>query len=269
MTIGFIGMGNMAQAIAGGWRRAGAAAQEELLAYAPHQDKLRANARKIGFTPVQDAVSLVRRSDVILLACKPYQLDEVLGQLVSARTEDGAPILAGKALVSIALGWNFERLSAAMQDTGDVRLQFIMPNTPAAIGEGVFLFEQEHSLTEKERERVWELFSLLGRCFELPARLMGIGGAVSGCGPAFVDLFLEAFADAAVKYGLPRQTAYELVSLTVAGSARLQLATGEHPGALKDAVCSPAGSTIRGVAALEKGAFRAVCMSAIDAVMEK
>ena len=98
---------------------------------------------------------------------------------------------------------------------------------------------------------------------------MGIGGAVTGCGPAFVDLFIEAFADAAVKYGIQRPMAYELVSQMILGSAKLQLTTGKHPGQLKDEVCSPGGSTIRGVEALEKNGLRSVCMSAIEAVMNR
>ena len=109
----------------------------------------------------------------------------------------------------------------------------------------------------------------MGIVQELADNLMGIGGAISGCGPAFVDLMIEAYADAAVKYGIPRETAYKLVSQTVLGSAKLQLVTGEHPGLLKDKVCSPAGSTIRGVTSLEKTGFRNACIESIDSIMNK
>ena len=122
-------------------------------------------------------------------------------------------------------------------------------------------------MTKEERMQMMDLFGALGMVAELPASLMGIGGAVTGCGPAFVDLMLEGFADAAVKYGISRELAYRLVSQTVLGSAKLQLVTGEHPGVLKDAVCSPGGSTIRGVAALEHAGMRSACIDAIDAVM--
>ena len=98
---------------------------------------------------------------------------------------------------------------------------------------------------------------------------MGIGGAVTGCGPAFVDLFIEGYADAAVKYGVPRQTAYRLISQMILGSAKLQLETGEHPGVLKDNVCSPSGTTICGVASLEESGIRSACIKSIDAIMNK
>ena len=104
---------------------------------------------------------------------------------------------------------------------------------------------------------------------ELPSHLMGIGGAISGCGPAFCALVIEALADAGVKYGLPRATAYRLASQTLVGTGKMQIATGQHPGAIKDGVCSPAGSTIRGVEALERAGLRAAMLDAIQATMER
>ena len=144
-----------------------------------------------------------------------------------------------------------------------------MPNTPAMVGEGVFLGEEKNSRKPAELTEMKRLFEGLGVVIPLPTELMGIGGYISGCGPAFVDLFMEAFADAAVKYGLPRATAYKLISQTVLGSAKLQQVTGEHPGVLKDAVCSPNGTTICGVAALEKAGFRSACIECIDAIVNK
>ena len=144
-----------------------------------------------------------------------------------------------------------------------------MPNTPAMVGEGVFLFENKGTLTEEEDIYVRSLFGNLGVVIDMPTALMGIGGAVSGCGPAFVDIFMEAYADAAVKYGIPRATAYQLIAQTVLGSAKLQMETGKHPGVLKDEVCSPNGTTICGVAALEENGFRNACIKSIDAIMLK
>ncbi len=257
MKLGFIGMGNMGQALAEGWISSGTLAPEELIAYAPHQNKLQENSERIGFCPFSSLREMAEQADMLLMACKPYQVESVLGEIGEALKE--------KPLLSIALGWNRDRYRTALG--GQARVQYIMPNTPARVREGVFLFEEEHSLWEEEESAARELFEALGKVFVLPARLMGIGGAVSGCGPAFVDLMLEAFADAAVRYGIPRATAYELVSQTVLGSAKLQLETGLHPGVLKDAVCSPGGSTIRGVTALEEKGFRAACQAAVDAVM--
>ena len=257
--IGFIGMGNMAQAIAEGFFRSGKIDKKDVFAYAPHKEKLYANSEKIGFVPVDSPVALVQQSDIVIVACKPYQISEVLKEI----KDD----LTGKALLSIAAGWVYEDYKQILGDS--VRIQCIMPNTPAMVGEGVMLFEATNSLDDKEHAFLIDLFASLGIVEELPTSLMGIGGAVSGCGPAFMDLIMEAYADAAVKYGIPRATAYKLISQTMLGSAKLQQITGTHPGVLKDAVCSPNGTTIRGVDALEHGGLRATCMDSIDAVMNK
>ena len=257
-TLGFIGMGQMAQALARGFLASGRIGRNEMAAYAPHQDKLRQNAERIGFRPVSSPEELVRISDTVVMACKPYQIRDVLMNI--------GPLLPGKALISIAAGWDFAAYEASLPE--GVRLQFVMPNTPAMVGEGVFLFEETNSLRPDERKEIMELFGAAGGIVELPSRLMGIGGAVTGCGPAFVDLMIEAYGDAAVRYGLPRNTAYELVSRMILGSARLQLETRALPGVLKDQVTSPAGTTISGVAALEENGFRHACIASIDAIMK-
>lgn len=255
--IGFIGMGNMAQAIAEGFVRSGNVQKTDMLAYAPHREKLIKNSERIGFIPTASIQELVTASDIIIVACKPYQIEAALREVQEE--------LAGKAILSVAAGWVYETYRKILGDT--VRIQCIMPNTPAMVGEGVMLFEAENSLTQEEHAWMLELFSALGIVEELPTNLMGIGGAISGCGPAFMDLIMEAYADAAVQYGIQRETAYRLVSQTMLGSAKLQQATGSHPGVLKDAVCSPNGTTIRGVAALEHSGLRAACMDSIDAVI--
>lgn len=256
--VGFVGMGNMAQAMAEGFLKSGKLQREAVLAYAPHKEKLYQNGERIGFLPVDTLEELVCQSEIIIIACKPYQISEVLTEVKNG--------LTGKAILSVAAGWVFDDFHAILGDS--VRIQCIMPNTPAMVGEGVMLFEAVHSLEEQERKMVLDWFSALGMVEELPTRLMGIGGAVTGCGPAFMDLIMEAYADAAVKYGIQRDTAYRLISQTMRGSARLQQVTGSHPGVLKDAVCSPNGTTIRGVHALEHSGLRAACMDSIDAIME-
>ena len=270
--IAFIGMGNMAQALAQGFISSGAIQKESVFAFAPNQQKLVANAERIGFVPVASLKALVSAElgvDTFFMACKPYQIEAVLEEIGKTLCERKA------SLVSVAAGWPFASyenyfhtvLSRSLSE--HIHFQFVMPNTPAMVGEGVFLFEERTSFPQEEREALKTLFGTLGLVKELPSSLMGIGGAISGCGPAFVDLFMEAYADAAVKYGIPRKTAYEIVSKTVLGSASLCLKTGEHPAVLKDAVCSPAGTTICGVAALEEKGLRAACLSSIDAIMQK
>ena len=246
---GFIGMGNMAKAIAKGFADRKVVSTGSMYAYAPNQEKLRKNSQEIGFNCKESLEGLISECDTLIMACKPYQIEQIL--------KDNASGFEGKVLLSVAAGWDHDKYRAFLPKT---RIQFIMPNTPAMVGAGVFLFEETTSLTGEELDRAKEMFSALGMVETLPSHLMGIGGAV--------NLFMESYADAAVKYGIPRATAYKLVAKTVEGSAKLQMETGLHPGELKDNVCSPGGTTIRGVGALEEKGFRHACISSIDAIMD-
>ena len=259
MRLAFIGMGNMASALAGGFIASGKLAANDIIAYDPYREGLLKKAEQLGFTAADTAADAVNAADTVLIACKPQHVENALAPI--------RELLCGKAMLSIALGFDHARYQTLLP--AGVRVQFIMPNTPAMVGEGVFLFEETTTLNAAELAEVKELFAAIGHVHTLPSHLMGIGGAVSGCGPAFVDLMLEAFADAAVKYGIPRELALKMVSETVLGSAKLQLETGLHPGVLKDMVCSPGGSTIKGVTALEASGYRAACIAAIDAIMQK
>ncbi|MDD7113406.1 MAG: pyrroline-5-carboxylate reductase [Lachnospiraceae bacterium] len=256
--IGFIGMGNMAKAIAAGMIGKQLIAGEKVYAYAPHFDKLQKNAQEIGFVPCENIHELVEAADTLVMACKPYQIEGVLDEIRDQ--------LGGKALLSIAAGWDYKKYEPLVAKS--TRIQFVMPNTPAMVGEGVLLFEKTNSLRDEERRQIKDIFSALGLIVELPSHLMGIGSALAGCGPAFIDLVIEALGDAGVKYGVPRAQVYAMVSQMILGSAKLQLETGEHPGVLKDNVCSPAGTTIRGVNALERAGLRAAFLDAIDSIME-
>ena len=145
----------------------------------------------------------------------------------------------------------------------------IMPNTPASIGEGMILYACSDSYPEYEQRVFLEAMAGAGQLSSLPEHLIDAGSAVAGCGPAFVDLFIEALADGGVACGLPRAQALQFAAQMVAGSARLVLQSGQHPGALKDAVCSPGGTTIQGVRALEAGGFRSAVIEAVIAAYEK
>ena len=258
MKLGFIGMGNMAAALVRGFVASGKVSADKIFAFDPAADKLAAMATELGILPVSSERELAAASDMVIMACKPYHVKGALAAMGEA--------LSGKALLSIALGWDHAAYRKELAD--DVRVQFVMPNTPAMVGEGMFLFEKTPSFTADELAFATDLLAAIGVVETLPSEQMGIGGALSGCGPAFVDLLIEAFADAGVYYGLPRDKAYKLVSQTVKGSAKLQQQTGLHPGVLKDMVCSPAGSTIKGVAALEHAGLRSACLAAIEAIME-
>jgi len=256
--LAFIGLGNMGKAIASGLVRGGAIAAENCWGYDPYTEGLNAFCTETGIHACASAQEAIAHADTVLIAVKPYVIEGVLANL----KQD----LAGKALISVALGYSYERLSPLVD--AQTRVQFVMPNTPAMVGQGVMIFEQSYSLAEEERAEIMEKFKVLGIVEQLPSHLMGIGGCISGCGPAFCAMIIEALADAGVKYGLPRPTAYRLASKTLSGTGAMQLITGQHPGAMKDAVCSPAGSTIRGVEALERSGLRAALLDAIQATME-
>ena len=257
--IGFIGMGNMARAIVRGVLAAGAAEASDLSAYALHFDRLSAFAAETGIAPCRKLDELLERSDTVVVAVKPYVVEQVLKQ--------AGDKLRGKALLSVAAGWPLERYRPLLDES--VRVQTLMPNTPCSVGEGMLLFEEANTLTAEEHEAALKLFHALGEVEILPADKMNAGMAIAGCGPAYVAMVIEALADAGVKYGLSRPQAYRLASQTLVGTGRLQLETGMHPGALKDAVCSPAGTTIRGVEALEQHGLRAAMMAAVQAVVER
>lgn len=257
--IGFLGFGNMAQAMAAGWRRSGALGEGQMLACAKHWDKLCDAAAAYGVQPCRTAQEVVRLADVIVVAVKPYLVQEVLTPLCGLLTEE-------KAVVSVASGWLCERFAALLPGAHHIS---IMPNTPVRVCEGAILTEERHTLTEAQAARVRELLGALGLVETIEGRLMSIGSAVSGCGPAFASMFLEALGDAGVKHGLPRAAAYRLAAQMIAGTGRLHLETGAHPGAMKDAVCSPGGDTIVGVAALERGGMRAAVIDAVDAIQYK
>ena len=139
-------------------------------------------------------------------------------------------------------------------------------NTPIAVGAGVIACEQRHSLADEELEAFENLFGRIALIEWVDGKLLSTASSIAGCGPAFAAMFLESLGDAGVKHGLPRATAYRLAAQMMMGTAKLHLETGTHPGAMKDAVCSPGGTTIKGVAALEKDGFRGCVIDAIDAI---
>ena len=256
--LGFIGLGNMGRAICSGLIARGAIAANNVYGYAPHAERLNAYATELGIHACVSAAAVADVCDTVLIAVKPYVIEGVLAEIREQ--------LKGKALLSVALGYNCQKLTALLDVS--TRAQFIMPNTPALVGAGILLFEQENTLLPDERAEIMDKFKSLGMVEELPSRLMGVGGSISGCGPAFCAMAIEALADAGVKYGLPRATAYRLASGVLAGTGELQLKTGDHPAAIKDGVCSPGGSTIRGVEALEKHGLRTSLIEAVNATLE-
>ena len=257
--VGFLGFGNMAQAIARGLLFKKAIPANQIYAYDILQENLHAACQQLGTNACPSAINLTENADIIVIAVKPH--------LVAGVVEPLKKQLKGKILLSIAAGIYFNDYQQMLLP-GTHHISTV-PNTPVSVGEGIIICESRHNLTDEEYELLRAIFSPIGRMVELDSKQFSVGGTLSGCGPAFAAMFIEALADGAVKNGLPRPLAYELASQMLAGTAKLQLETGAHPGVIKDTVCSPGGTTIVGVSTLERSAFRSAVIDAIDAIEHK
>lgn len=259
-TFGFIGIGNMGSALAKAAARR--LPPSQILLNNRTMAKAEALATELGCSAA-DIRSVAQQSTFLFLGVKPQMMGDLLADL--------APILSARTdrflLVSMAAGLS---ISTIQQMAGkEYPVIRIMPNTPSSIGQGMILYSYSSNVSEDECQIFLESMSGAGRFAQLPEHLIDAGSCVSGCGPAFADLFIEALADGGVACGLPRPTAVELAAQMLAGSAQLVLETGQHPGALKDAVCSPGGTTIQGVRMLEQRGFRAATMDAVIAAYNK
>lgn len=256
---GFIGCGNMGAPLARAAAKTLTGGQIMLANRTP--SKAEALAEELGCLVGENA-DVARQATTIFLGVKPQMMGDMLSGI--------APVLAERkdrfVLVTMAAGLTIARIREMAG--GDYPVIRIMPNTPASIGEGMILYTAE-GVTDEEQERFLYNMAAAGRFDALPESLIDAGSAVSGCGPAFVYPFIEALADGAVACGLPRAKAQEYAAQTLVGAAKLVLESGQHPGALKDAVCSPGGSTIAGVRALEQRGFRSAATEAVVAAYEK
>ena len=253
MKIGFIGTGNMGGALAT------AAAKTDAIIYLCNRtpEKAEALAKKLN-CQTATAQEIATTCDYIFLGVKPQMMGDLLSTL--------APTLSGRAtpftLVSMAAGLTMQTLREMAG--GNYPIIRIMPNTPVAVGSGVILYDATDNVTDDALNGFCNGMQHAGLVDRLPEKLMDAGSAVTGCGPAFVAMFIEALADGGVACGLPREKALQYAAHTLQGTAQLMLQTGKHPGVLKDEVCSPGGSTIQGVKALEDGNLRSTVMSAVQ-----
>lgn len=260
MKIGFIGLGNMAQAMIGGILKEGLAAAGDIYGSAKTAETQHSIQQKYGIFITGDNKKTAQAADILFLAVKPQFYPEVIAQIKELD-------YTGKIVVSIAPGKSLQWLSE--QFGKELALVRAMPNTPALVGEGCTAACFADCVTPKQREAVMAVLNSFGTADEVPERLMDVVPGVSGCAPAWVFMMLEAMADGAVAEGMPRRQAYEFAAQAVLGSARLLLETGKHPGELKDMVCSPAGSTIQAVRVLEEHNFRGAVMDAVIACIDK
>ena len=258
MTVGFIGAGNMGGALATAVARA--IGGDKVYLADPSARKVKALAAAIGAV-VSDNATVVATCDYVFLGVKPQMMGAVLASLNLAQLPS-LPVL-----VSMAAGLSTD----AIREMAGVNAAVIriMPNTPVSVGEGMILYTATPEVTPLQLEGFAQILSCAGRLSCLEERLIDAASAVSGCGPAFAYLFMEALADGGVECGLPRQQAQEYAAQMVLGAARMVLETGRHPGELKDAVCSPGGTTIAGVHALEAGGLRAAAMDAVTAAYRR
>lgn len=259
MKLGVIGVGNMGGAIIRGCITGGFD-PADITVCGHHPDQLKEMADKLGISVSASAESLTAASDIILIAVKPANMAEVLYDIEPAFTEK-------KILVSIAAGRTIESLAASCGTAR--RIVRAMPNTPALVGSGMTALSRSEYVTDDDYRAVESIFSCIGLVQEVPEHLMDAVTGLSGSGPAYVYMFIEALADGGVLNGLPRKQAVELAAQTVLGSARMVLETGGHPGELKDAVCSPGGTTIEAVRELEACGFRSAVIEAVTAACEK
>ena len=260
MKIGFIGLGNMARAIIGGMLEKGIVSPEDVSGSAKTRETLEAVQKEYGIDTKASNVAVAAEAGVLILAVKPQFLQGVIAEIRDAVQPD-------TLVVSIAAGKTLSWLEEAFGRR--VKLVRCMPNTPALVGEGCTGVCVNDRVSEEETHYSLRLMESFGKACLVEERLMDAVGAVSGSSPAYVFLFIEAMADAAVAAGMPRAQAYEFAAQAVYGSAKLVLETGKHPGELKDMVCSPGGTTIEGIRVLEEKGFRGAVMEALLATVEK
>ncbi|MEM1034419.1 MAG: pyrroline-5-carboxylate reductase [Myxococcota bacterium] len=251
----FIGGGNMAEALIVGLTRE-AGAGDAITVAEPLAARREHLHQTYGVVVEPPGPTAVEGATMVVLAVKPGVLEPVLTEL--------SPSLAPSTLlVSVVAGVSIDRISRAAPDGAPIIRA--MPNTPAMVQRGATAVAAGPHATEDDVVRAEALFRTVGRCVRVPESRMDAVTGLSGSGPAFAMLFLEAMADGAVRCGLPRPVAMELAAQTLLGAAALHLETGDHPGVLKDRVTSPGGTTIAGVAALEAGGFRAAVIDAVSA----
>ncbi|MBI5773134.1 MAG: pyrroline-5-carboxylate reductase [Verrucomicrobia bacterium] len=260
LTIGFLGAGKMATALARGLVRAGLAKPGQILASDVSAAARAAFAKEVGAKTTAANADVLKFATVLILAVKPDQVAELLREARPGFTNR-------HLLISIAAGVTLAKLESGLG--ADARVIRVMPNTPALVGASATAFATGKSATAGDAQLAQKLFSSVGIAFQVKESLLDAVTGLSGSGPAYVYVMIEALSDGGVAAGLPRDVATKLAAQTVLGGAKMVLETGQHPGALKDMVASPGGTTIEGLHELEKGKLRGTLINAVRAATEK
>jgi pyrroline-5-carboxylate reductase len=259
-AIGFLGAGKMATALAHGWLDAGLAVPERVLASDPLPEARQGFSTATRLRATADNREVVSHSDLLLLAVKPQTMAALLAEI--------RPLVTSRHLiVSIAAGITLRQLAEGLGP--DCRLVRVMPNTPCLVGASASGYSPAETATADDIALVDRLLNAVGRAYRLPEHLLDAVTGLSGSGPAFVYVMIEALSDGGVRVGLPRDVATALAAQTVLGAAKMVLETGTHTGTLKDMVTSPGGTTIAGLHALERGGLRAALMDAVEAATRR
>jgi pyrroline-5-carboxylate reductase len=260
LRLGFLGAGQMATALTRGWLAAGLVTPATCRASDPSPDARAKFQQLTGCPATADNREVVAASDVLVVAVKPQTLPALLDDIRNLVTER-------HLVISIAAGATLKRLADGL--LGNHRIVRVMPNTPCLLCASATGFAAGPGAKPEDLALVERLFSAVGKAFAVPEPLLDAVTGLSGSGPAFVYVIIEALADGGVRMGLPRDVAMTLAAQTVMGAARMVLETGQHPGQLKDAVTSPGGTTIAGLHALERGGLRAALMDAVEAATKR
>lgn len=258
MRVGFLGAGRMATALAGGLIRSGHSPASDLLASDVVEAACGAFRESTGAATASSA-DVIRKSEVLFLCTKPQQIVELLRDQAGAITDK-------HLIISIAAGVPLAKLEAAIPGRRVVR---VMPNTPSLVGAGAAAFARGSAATAADATLVQQMLATVGLAVEVPEKLLDAVTGLSGSGPAYAFEIIEALSDGGVLAGLPRDVATKLAAQTMLGAAKMVLETGTHPGALKDAVTSPGGTTIAGLHELEKAGVRGSLMSAVRAATDR
>ena len=260
MKVGFIGCGNMGQAMLSGMLESGKVTVEDVIVSAKTQATKQKLEKEYGVVIAEHNIEVVKQAQYVILAVKPQYYENVLNEVRSAITEQ-------TILISIAPGKTFEWFEDKVGKS--FKVVRAMPNTPSLVKEGMMGLCGNPQVTVTELDAICELCQGFSKTEIVPEHLMDVVTAVSGSSPAYVFMFIEAMADAAVEGGMPRGQAYTFAAQAVMGSAKMVLETGKHPGELKDMVCSPGGTTIQAVRVLEEKGMRASVMDAMKACLDK
>lgn len=258
--IGFIGSGNMGGAIMGGIISSELVSKSDITAADISMPALEELKEKFGINITTDNLAVAGASDILFLSVKPNIYPIVIEQIRESVKKE-------TIVVAIAAGQSIEKIETLFAK--EIKLAKVMPNTPALVGEGMAAVSPNKNLNENELKDVLDIFNSIGKAEVVPENLMDVVTGISGSSPAYVYMFIEAMADAAVAEGMPRAQAYHFSAQAVLGSAKMVLDTNQHPGALKDMVCSPGGTTIAAVCELENKGMRSAVIGGVKACIEK